>query len=50
MLPWPYVPFAVSEVTFVTVGTAVSIMKFLLAPSDPVCPGTGNVSMAFRVE
>jgi hypothetical protein len=32
----------VDEVTPVTVGDAVSILKFLLAPSDPEAPGAGN--------
>src|SRR5579871_3134420 len=44
--PTPYVPFAVVELTFVTVGAVVSITRFVLAAREPAAPGDGNVRVA----
>ena len=45
---WPSVllPFAVLEVTFVTVGPVVSITMALFAPRELAAPGDGNVNVA----
>ena len=44
--PALYVPFDLVDVTFVTSGAAVSIIKTLFAPSEPAVPGAGRVSVA----
>ena len=44
--PAPYVPSAVVEVTFVTLGALVSITKSLFAPNEFAAPGAGRANDA----